>query len=613
MFEARFQSFEDPARSATGPRVAALRAELARRGLTGFILPRADRHQNEYLPPSEERVAWLTGFTGSAGSVVVLPDRAVLFTDGRYTLQARNQVDGAIFTFAHMIETPVAKWLETNLPAGSKLGYDPWLHTADGAERLTQACTAAGGTLIATEPNPVDALWRDRPPPPRGAITLHDLRFAGENAAAKLARIAAEIGKSKSDALVVSDPHALAWTFNIRGSDIAHTPVPLAFAIIPQIGRPALYVDGAKLSNAVRHTLAEIADIHEPDDLARHLNTLGETHRTVRFDQATGAEALSSIVTAAGGKVRRGADPIAAMKAIKNLVEIEGARAAHIRDGAALSRFLTWFEREAPGGKLTEIDAVEALETFRRETGQLKDISFDTISGAGPDGAIVHYRVTAATNRKIAPGELFLIDSGAQYEDGTTDVTRTVVVGTPTAEMRTRYTLVLKGHIAIARAVFPDGTTGAQLDSFARAPLWAAGLDYDHGTGHGVGSYLSVHEGPARISKLGTVALKRGMILSNEPGYYKTGAYGIRIENLVLVVEAPAAIGGEKPLNTFETLTLAPIDQRVIDPSMLHADEILWLDNYHARVELALSPLVDAATKSWLKKVTRPLTAKSQR
>ena len=607
MFEARFQSFENSARSATGPRVAALRTELARRGLSGFILPRADRHQNEYLPPSEERVAWLTGFTGSAGCVVVLPDRAVLFTDGRYTLQARNQVDGATFTFAHMVEMPVATWIETNLPAGCKLGYDPWLHTADGAERFAQACTAAGATLVPTEPNPIDALWPDRPPPPNGAITLHDLRFAGEPATAKLARIAAEIGKSKADALVVSDPHAIAWTFNIRGSDIAHTPLPLAFAIIPQTGRPALYVDGAKLSNAVRHTLMEIADIHEPNDFARHLTTLGEAHRTVRFDQATGAEALSSIVTAAGGKVRRGADPITAMKAIKNLVEIEGARAAHRRDGAALSRFLAWFEREAPDGKLTEIDAVEALETFRRETGQLKDVSFPTISGAGPNGAIVHYRVTNATNRKIAPSELFLVDSGAQYEDGTTDVTRTVVVGTPTAEMRTRYTLVLKGHIAIARAVFPDGTTGAQLDSFARAPLWAAGLDYDHGTGHGVGSYLSVHEGPARISKLGVVALKRGMILSNEPGYYKAGAYGIRIENLVLVVEAPAAPGGEKPLNTFETLTLAPIDQRVIDPSLLNAEEILWLDKYHARVELALSPLVDAATKPWLEKATRNL------
>jgi Xaa-Pro aminopeptidase len=608
MFEARLQSFDDPPRSATGPRLAALRAELARRGLAGFVLPRADRHQNEYVPPSEERLAWLTGFTGSAGVAIVLADRAVLFVDGRYTLQAREQVDGGDFTLAHLIDTPPAVWLEANLPAGSKLGYDPWLHTVDNAERLAKGCAAAGAALVPAEPNPVDAIWPDRPPPPCGPITLHDLRFAGEPASAKLARIAAEITKAKADALVVSDPHAVAWTFNIRGSDVAHTPLPLCFAIIPQSGRPALYVDGAKLSNAVRHALADIADIREPDEFARALETLGREHRTVRLDQATGADALSRIVTVAGGKARRGADPIALMKAVKNSTEIAGARAAQARDGAAVARFLAWFEREAPRGKLTEIDAVEALESFRRDTGLLKDISFPTIAGSGPHGAIVHYRVTRATNRKIAPNELFLVDSGAQYEDGTTDITRTIAVGEPSKEMRTRATLVLKGHIAIARAVFPEATTGAQLDSFARAPLWGVGLDFDHGTGHGVGSYLSVHEGPARISKLGTVALKRGMILSNEPGYYKTDAYGIRIENLVLVTEAPAAPGGEKSLNTFETLTLVPIDQRLIDPVLLTAEEILWLDNYHAKVELALAPLVDNDTKTWLVKATRPLT-----
>ena len=401
MFEARYQSFEDPARSSTGPRVATLRAELARRGLTGFILPRADRHQNEYLPPSEERMAWLSGFTGSAGCVVVLPDRAVLFTDGRYTLQARAQVDGAIFTFAHLAETPPAAWLESNLAAGSQLGYDPWLHTAEGAERLAQACVAAGGTLAPTEPNPIDALWSDRPPPPHGAIVLHDLKFAGESALVKLARIASELGKSKADALVVSDPQAMAWAFNIRGADVPHTPLPLGFAVIPQTGKPTLYLDGNKLSNAVRHALMKIAEIREPADFVRDLTALGHAHRTVRFDQATGAQALSSIVTAAGGNARRSADPITAMKAIKNKTEIEGARSAHKRDGAALSRFLAWFEREAPSGKLTEIVAVEALETFRRENGQLKDVSFPTISGAGPNGAIVHYRVTRKTNRRI--------------------------------------------------------------------------------------------------------------------------------------------------------------------------------------------------------------------
>jgi Xaa-Pro aminopeptidase len=358
----------------------------------------------------------------------------------------------------------------------------------------------------------------------------------------------------------------------------------------------------------VRHKLEEITEVRQPDDFVRDLAALGSSKRVVRLDQATGADALARIITAEGGKISRGADPITLMKAVKNPVEVEGARAAHLRDGVAMARFLAWFDREATIGKLTEIDAVEALESFRRDTGALKDVSFPTIAGAGPDGAIVHYRVTRATNRRIQPGDLFLLDSGGQYEDGTTDITRTIVVGEPTQEMRERFTLVLKGHIAIARAVFPEGTTGAQLDPFARRPLWGAGLDFDHGTGHGVGSYLSVHEGPARISKLGTTALKRGMILSNEPGYYKTGEYGIRIENLVLVTEAPSAPGGEKPLNAFETLTMVPIDKRLIDARLLTSNEISWLEIYHAKVAAALFPLVDDETRPWLDIATRPIT-----
>ena len=388
--------------------------------------------------------------------------------------------------------------------------------------------------------------------------------------------IRAEIAALRADALVVSDPHNIAWTFNIRGADIAHTPIALAFAIVPQDGRPTLYIDSNKLSNAVRHKIEELAAVREPGSFIRDLTALGTAKRTVRLDQATGAV-------------------------------LEGAREAQRRDGAAMARFLAWFDQEAPSGQLTEIDAVEALETFRRYTGALKDISFPTISGSGPNGAIVHYRVTRATNRRISPGELFLIDSGGQYEDGTTDITRTVAVGEPTQEMRERFTLVLKGHIALTRAVFPDGTTGAQLDPFARAPLWEHGLDFDHGTGHGVGSYLSVHEGPASISKLGTTALKRGMILSNEPGYYKTGAYGIRIENLVLVVAAPPVAGGEKQLDAFETLTLAPIERRLIVPQLLTAEETAWLDRYHARVAATLAPLVDAEAGAWLAAATRPL------
>jgi len=608
MFEARFQSFEDRAeRAASGPRLAALRTELARRGLTGFIIPRSDRHQNEYVPASEQRLAWLTGFSGSAGIAIVLMERALLFVDGRYTLQAREQVDTSLFTIEHLVETPPDRWIEENLTAGDRIGYDPWLHTVDGAERLGKACAAAGATLVAVEPDLIVAIWPDRPAPPLGAVTLHDVRFAGEAAEDKLARIRAEVAKLRADALVVSDPHAVAWTFNIRGADVAHTPLPLAFAVIPQAGRPSLYVDGRKLSNKVRSRLEALADVREPSDFVGALGALGRQKQIVRLDQATTADALARLITSHGGKVTRGACPIALMKAVKNEIEIAGAHAAHLRDGAAVTRFLAWFDREAPCGKLTEIDAVAALESFRRDTGLLKDISFPTIAGAGPDGAIVHYRVTSRSNRVVAPGELFLIDSGAQYEDGTTDITRTIAVGEPTAEMRDRFTRVLKGHIAIARAIFPEGTTGAQLDSFARQFLWAQGLDFDHGTGHGVGSYLSVHEGPARISKLGTAALKPGMILSNEPGYYKAGAYGIRIENLVLVIAAAPVPGAEKPLNAFETLTLAPIDRRLIVPDLLTRSETAWLDRYHARVVEALSPLLDADSRAWLTAAARPL------
>jgi Xaa-Pro aminopeptidase len=608
MFEARFQSFEDRSeRAASAARVAALRTELARRGLTGFVVPRADRHQNEYVPACEERLAWLTGFTGSAGTAIVLMDRAVLLVDGRYTLQAREQVDGALFAIEHLVDMPPDKWIEQNLTASDRLGYDPWLTTAEGAEKLAKACAAAGATLVAVEPDLIDSMWSDRPPPPLGAVTLHDLRFAGEAAADKLARIRAELAKLRVDALVVSDPHAVAWAFNIRGADVAHTPLPLAFAIVPKEGQPAFYLDGRKLSNDVRDRLATLADLREGADFVRALGALGKAKRTVRLDQVTAADAIARLITSHGGKVVRGADPIALMKAVKNATEIAGARAAHVRDGAAVTRFLAWLEREAPGGKLSEIDVVAALESFRRDSGLLKDISFPTVAGAGPDGAIVHYRVTTASNRRIAQGELLLIDSGGQYEDGTTDITRTVAVGEPTAEMRDRFTRVLKGHIAIAGAVFPEGTTGAQLDSFARQFLWARGLDFDHGTGHGVGSYLSVHEGPARMSKLGSTRLERGMILSNEPGYYKTGGFGIRIENLVLVVAAAPVAGAEKPLNAFETLTLAPIDRRLVVAELLTPDEARWLDDYHARVAATLAPLLDAKTRSWLAAATRPL------
>jgi Xaa-Pro aminopeptidase len=607
MFEARLQSFDDASeRGQSAARVAALRAELKRRGLDGFVVPRADRQQNEYLPASEERLSWLTGFTGSAGAAVVLTDRAAVFVDGRYTVQAEAQVDGAVFAIEHLVERPLDQWLEQNLSRGGKVGYDPWLHTSEQTDKLKKACAAAGGELVALDSNPIDALWRDRPAPPAGPVTLRELKLAGESAVDKFKRVRAEMARLRADMLLVSDPQNVAWAFNIRGADVAHTPLALAYALIPLEGRPALYVDAGKLNNDVRHALEEFADVRSTDDLVRDLGKLAG--KIVRLDQASAAEAFMHLLAAQGARPQRGADPIALMKATKNHAEIVGSRAAHRRDGAAMARFLAWLDKEAPSGKLTEIDAVAALESFRRETGALKDISFPTIAGAGPNGAIVHYRVTRASNRTIVKNELFLIDSGAQFEDGTTDITRTIVVGEPTEEMRDRFTRVLKGHIAIATAVFPENTSGAQLDPLARTALWQVGLDFDHGTGHGVGSYLSVHEGPARISKLGTIALRRGMILSNEPGYYKTAAYGIRIENLVLVIAAPEPVGAEKPLNAFETLTLAPIDRRLIETGMLSPKERAWLNSYHERVHEVLGPLVDASTRSWLNAATRPLT-----
>ncbi|MHC2625904.1 Xaa-Pro aminopeptidase [Bradyrhizobium huanghuaihaiense] len=609
MFEAHFQTFEEPeAGVALTARLAALREELARRKLTGFVIPRADQQQNEYVPPSEERLAWLTGFTGSAGFAVVLTREAALFVDGRYTLQAAKQVDGKAWAVESLIDPPPESWVTAHLKAGDRLGFDPWLHTFSAAERLAAACAKAGAELVAVDGNPVDAIWQDRPQPPLAPVAVHSLQHAGVTEAEKLTQIRDEIAKLGADALVLSDSHAVAWTFNIRGADVAHTPLPLSYALVPKDGRPTIFIDHRKLSNLSRDHLEQSADVREPDAMAPTLMALAKSGAAIALDNATAADALSRLIAGASGKPVRGSDPIALLKAVKNATEIKGTKTAHVRDAVALARFLAWIDREAPSGKLTEIDAVEALETFRRDTGALKDVSFPTISGTGPNGAIVHYRVTRKSNRRIAPGDLLLIDSGAQYEDGTTDVTRTMAVGEPTAEMRDRFTRVLRGHIAIARAIFPDGTTGAQLDTLARQYLWAAGVDFEHGTGHGVGSYLSVHEGPARISKLGTTPLRRGMILSNEPGYYKTDGFGIRIENLELVVAAEIK-GAEKPMNGFETLTLAPIDRRLIDAAMLNKDELDWLNAYHARVRAEVRPALDEATKAWLDQATAELKA----
>src|ERR1700691_3365488 len=592
VFESRFQSFValgDPSHGRA--RVSQLRAELAKQGLTGFIVPRADEHQNEYVPANAERLG------------VVRKDTAALFVDGRYTQQVKTEADASLFEFRRVPEDPPSEWIAGQLKPSDKLGYDPRLQTPEAVARYAAACEKAGASLVPVDSNPVDAIWPDRPPAPLGAITPHKLRFAGEGALKKIARVRQALGSSHG--LLISDPHNLAWLFNVRGSDVSYTPLPIGWAYLPLEGRPVVFLDGRKLSPASRQSLSRQADVLEPDALLEFVEDLGRRGERVAFDVATVPAYLIQAIERAGGKADIGADPITLMKAKKNPAELAGSRAAHERDGAAMVNFLAWFAKEAPRGRLTEVDAVKALETFRRASPALKDLSFPTIAGAGPNSAIPHYRVSEESNRKIERG-IFLIDSGAQYEDGTTDITRTVAVGRPSALMRDRFTRVLKGHIAVSRAVFPPGTNGAQIDALARAALWRAGLDFDHGTGHGIGSYLSVHEGPQRIAKTGTTALAPGMIISNEPGYYAAGAFGIRIENL-LVVEARAIPGGERPMLGFETLTFAPIDLSLVEPKLMDAAEIAWLNDYHARVRRVLSPRVDSSTRRWLAKATQRL------
>jgi Xaa-Pro aminopeptidase len=602
MFESHFQSFEDEIDPSVGSaRVSALREAIARLGLDGFLVPRADRHQNEYVPRSEERLAWLSGFTGSAGLAIVLRDRAAIFVDGRYTLAVKDQVDTAIFLPLGLSETSPEKWLEEHVGGGDRIGYDPWLHTPRQVERLAKSLSRAGAELVAVERNPVDALWTGRPAAPLGKITLHASKLSGETTIRKLARVAAALGGK--DALVLSDPHCVAWAFNIRGQDVSHTPLPLCFALILKDGMPRIYADPRKIDEKVRAKLSGFAEIEDPMRLQRDLELLGQRGARVVFDEATAPAKLASILKESGGVCEIGADPVALMKARKNHVEQDGARRAHLRDGAAVTRFLHWFSLNAPGGRMTEIDAAQALETFRRDTHRLKDLSFPTIAAAGPNAAIPHYKVSVKTNRRIGKG-IFLIDSGGQYEDGTTDITRTLAVGRPTAEMRDRFTRVLKGHIAIARLVFPKGVSGAQIDALARQFLWRAGLDFDHGTGHGVGSYLSVHEGPQRISRLGATTLEAGMILSDEPGYYRAGHWGIRIENLVLVERREIA-GAERDMLGFETLTLAPIELSLVARNLLDAEEAAWLNAYHARVRREISPLVEPPVRRWLQEATK--------
>ena len=586
-------------------KLRALRAELEKRGLQGFLVPHADEHQSEYLPARAERLAWLTGFTGSAGAAVILADQAAIFVDGRYTLQVRQQVDGALYRYQHITECPPQKWLAATAAPGTVIGYDPWLHTAARVEDLTRALSDKGLELRATGDNPIDAIWTDQPLAPQEAVVPHDLAFAGIASAAKRESLATSLKEKEVDAAVLSQPDSIAWLLNIRGGDVSHTPLPLSFAILHADASVELFMEPAKAAPGLRRHLGNQVSIADPDALGRRLDDLGAAKKRVLTDGATAARWLFERLSRAGADIVRGADPCILPKARKNEVEIAGTRAAHLRDGVALARFLAWLDNETPHGGVTEISAETKLAELRHAGQHFKGLSFDTISGAGPNGAIVHYRVSKDSNRRLKTATLYLVDSGAQYLDGTTDVTRTVAIGAPTDEMRDRFTRVLKGHIAIATARFPKGTSGGQLDPLARQFLWQAGLDYDHGTGHGVGSYLGVHEGPQRISKRGgDTPLEPGMIVSNEPGYYKEGAYGIRIENLVLVTPLEAPHGAEKELLGFETLTLAPIDARLADLSLMTRVEIDWLNAYHARVHDQVGPLVDAATRRWLSEAT---------
>jgi len=604
-------------------RLAAVRAELAAQGLDGCLVPRADEHLGEYVPAAAERLAWLTGFTGSAGLAVVLAERAALFTDGRYQLQVRAQADAALYEFRHLIDEPPAQWLKGALRPGMKLGHDPWLLPVEARERYAEAAAAGGAALVAFSRNPIDAVWRDRPPPPAAPVHPHPLEFAGKASAEKRAELAAALAEEGLAAAIISAPDSLAWLLNLRGGDVPYSPLPLGFAILHADARVDLFMDERKLTEAARASLGNGVAVQPVAALGAAIAALGQARARVRLDRAGSPAWFADRLAEAGAEIVPGSDPCIMPKACKNAVEQEGARAAHRRDGAAMARFLRWLSETAPSGTLTEMAVAERLLEFRRGTGALfRGESFPAIAGAGPNGAIIHYRASAESNRALRPGELFLIDSGGQYLDATTDVTRTLLVGgaaavadgaagaggADPATVRGCYTRVLKGHVAIARLCFPETAAGLHLDAFARAALWRAGLDYDHGTGHGVGSYLGVHEGPVSLSRTARpVPLRPGMILSDEPGYYRPGAFGIRIENLLLVRPAEIA-GAERAINCFETLTLVPYDRALIELALLEPAERAWIDAYHARVLAEIGPLLDDdADRAWLAAATAPL------
>ncbi|MET0365992.1 MAG: aminopeptidase P family protein [Sphingobium sp.] len=587
-------------------RLKALRDQLARDRLTGFVVPLTDEHMSEYVGAYAQRRAWLRGFQGSAGSAVVLPEEAAIFTDGRYTLQVREQVDGAHWQYQGIPQTSVAAWLGEHAPQGGRIGYDPWLHTHRWVEDATAALRARGAELVAVDTNPVDQVWPDRPAPGKAKLEAHDDAYAGQSSADKRARIADWLKARNADTAVLSALDSIAWAFNIRGRDVERTPVALAFALVHADGTADLFADPAKVDGAIQAHLGNAVRIRDRADFGAALDALAG--KTVAVDPQRAVAAIFNRLDEAGATILSQRDPTILPKAVKNSVEIAGHKAAQARDGAALSRFLHWLSVEGPKGTQTEMSVADRLHAFREDSGLLVDLSFDTIAGSGPNGAVVHYRAEEKTNRPVETGTLLLVDSGGQYRDGTTDVTRTVAIGTATEEMRRNFTLVLKGHIALATAAFPRGTKGGQLDVLARQYLWAAGLDYAHGTGHGVGSFLSVHEGPQRIatSAEGDEPLQPGMIISNEPGYYKTGEYGIRIENLVLV-EPREIAGAEREMLGFETLTLAPIDRTLIVLDLLTDSERAWMDAYHARVADVVGPQLDGEARAWIEAACAPL------
>ncbi len=604
-----FQSFDPVSdRTFASKNLPLLRNMMTEQKLDGFLVPHDDEYLNEYLPAFAERLMWVSGFSGSAGSAIIFIDRAVIFTDGRYTLQVREQVDGGFFEFEDLTENPPHIWLAQNGKTGSRIGYDPMLHSPSSLDSLTSAADRAGFVLVPVDQNPIDLAWQDQPGAPVSPVVPHGEEFAGKGSKQKRTEIAAVLKNNGADAVVLTAPHSLAWLFNIRGKDVHATPLPLGRAILHADGTAALFLHPDKVNAELEEHLTGEVSIHPEDEVAEALKELGANSLSVMIDPALAPVWFFVQLEQAGATIIRAADPCALPRARKNDCEIEGTRRAHIRDGIAVSRFLHWVATEAQDGSVTEIDAAKKLEGFRTKSNLLNDISFDSISAAGSNGAHCHYRVTTETNRKLEQGTLFLIDSGGQYPDGTTDITRTVPIGIPTEEMRRCYTLVLKGHIALATVKFPRGTSGHQLDVLARRPLWEAGLEYDHGTGHGVGSYLGVHEGPQNISKkLISQPLEPGMICSNEPGYYKAGEFGIRIENLIVVNEPEAVSGGEREMLSFETITMAPLERQLIDQRLLTQDEINWVNNYHTEVYAKLAGDAEPGVEVWLKEMTAPL------